>query len=152
MSVFTSDKDKTVFQRLRDRTQRRTSAVLVALCLIFAFFFLPDPVLSYVKVRLGDAAAILMGLGFGALGGPIIGWIAAIQDPLATGNSKAGKFFNDQYPSKAIRDHYQCAPDQENRLWFALFNPWTDVKHPQHEFYVRTFEIGFACRFVFAVQ
>jgi hypothetical protein len=139
-----------VSEKFKSQTQARTITALTFLALVYAYFFLPTSALTFFEARLKTVGGVL-GIGLvGALGG-VLGSVLSAQDLLATGKSPAARFFRSQYPSEAIKEHYNCDKDQANALWFKIFNPWEAIGALK-ETYARTFQRGADCRLIFALQ
>ena len=98
--------EKSVFERLRDETQRRTVAVLALLGLVYAYFFLPESVLNYFREGLGSLWSNLVSLGLVTSIGGVLGYVISALDLLATGEGQAARFFRRQYPSAAVVEKY----------------------------------------------
>jgi hypothetical protein len=138
--------------RLKARTTRFTLVVAVALMLLYGYVFLPTSVLAYLRQQLNSTVAVLTTLGLAGTVGAAIGLLISAQDPLATGRSRASAFFQSCRPSTAIKDHYKCPQAEANTLWFAVFNAWEAPDHPQYNYYYRTFDRSYACRFIYQTR
>lgn len=143
--------EKRVSERLKEQTQTRTVFVLTLLGLLFAFFFLPRSVLEYLKDGLTSIGSILGTVSLSGATGAVLGYVISAQDRLATGSSRAAKFFEKLYPRNAIKEKYNCTEGQATYLWFQIFNPWENIG-PMKDPYSRTFERSYACRFIFILQ
>jgi hypothetical protein len=94
-----------VSERFKSQTQTRTITAVTFLALVYAYFFLPTSALTFFEGRLKTVGGVL-GVGLvGALGG-VLGSVLSAQDLLATGNSRAARFFRSQYPSESIKANY----------------------------------------------
>lgn len=138
--------------RLKSTNSRWTICALVGLALVYGYFFLPEAVFEFVKSRLNSVIAALTSVGLLGLLGAVVGSVVASQDLLATVGTPAAKFFQSRRPSMKIQAHYQCPKNEADALWFGFFNPWEDPKHPRHEYWRRTLERGYQCRFLYQLR
>lgn len=150
--MATTSEQLSVKERLKQRSERNTVFVIVVLGLLYGFFYLPEPVLKVFQDRFHQVGGILAELGLSAMLAGAMGFIITAQDILATCDLKASQFFRDQYPSKVIKDHYNCTQEEADFLWFSLFNPWKNADHPRNMSYLFTFQRSYDCRFIFHVR
>ena len=143
---------KTVENVTQASMKRKTSTSLIVLAVLYVIVFLPTPLDDWLKQQLGlvgrwAAPALAMTTITG-----LCSLLLFAQDPLATGVSSSAIFFRSQYPSESIRQHYRCSAQEARDLWFKIFDKWTDDQHPQYLEYVKTFERGYGCRFIYYVS
>jgi hypothetical protein len=78
--------------------------------------------------------------------------LLSATDVLTYGNPKRNKFaaaFQRRLPSTHLSKVIEVDSDVGTRLWFDEFNKWADPEHPRCQDRNRTFQRGYACRFVY---
>ena len=128
------------------------SSALSACILFFALLYLPDEILNplFEKIKLVNELLIKVGLAVPfAL---IFPWILFAQDHLATGNSRASRFFRHYYPSTYAVEVKGLQRDKADKLWFDYFNKLEAENHPSNEYYRRNFERTYACRLIYYLK
>jgi len=59
------------------------------------------------------------------------------------------KAFKYKLPSKFIFENYDVTQEEAIYYWYKIFNSWQKEDHEKYGQFIRTYERGYACRFVF---
>jgi hypothetical protein len=128
------------------------SAVLSACILFFALLYVPDEILTPLFEILKTVNEWLIRAGLAVPFVVIFPWVLFAQDHLATGNSRASRFFRHYYASTYAVEVKRLPRDKADKLWFDYFNQWEADSHPNNEYYRRNFERTYACRLIFYLK
>ena len=140
-----------IFKRQTGRYKTMVTVYLLLIVYGFLLTFLPE-----------DVATKLMGSNFAngwlfssanAMTSGALSFIIRIPlfggDRLATGNSKASKYFRSMYPSLLIRQKYNVESGQADDLWFTIFNSWSIETHRHHQNWETVLKRTYICRLIF---
>jgi len=138
----------------RNRLMLLTSGTILLFAGMFAcVFILPLNLFSQLPQSLQDLSGIIQ-----SVGGTIVitfmlaTWIFS-SDELYYADPEKNRYvraFQVYWPSKHIAERFDLNQEDADYYWFEkLFNIWADPEHPRHEQRERTFQRGYACRYVY---
>jgi hypothetical protein len=138
---------------VKRKMQRRVTYVLAATVLIFAIVYVPGEVTDPLAVSLATWQQVLARSGISLPVLALLGWLIFSQDHLATGGSRASRFFRHYYPSQYAQEKYGLSKERANRLWFDYFNGWaTSEDQRLREDYARSFQRTYSVRLIFYLK
>lgn len=150
------DNEKKVFfvsfmtKKLTQEYKNKITFICIILIFIYFFIFIPNMILEKFFEIFNNVFTFLLKLGLSILFIAILRWYIFSSDILQYGANKEANFFQNQFPSKYIRRKLNCSINQATDLWFnEIFNKWTNPKNPNYEQTIRTYERGYACRFIY---
>jgi len=138
--------------KIKRQWERRVTSVLVALIALFVVFFVPQEIAKPITDRLTGWQNLVVKLGASVPIMLVLPWIIFAQDHLATGRSKASKFFRDHYPSTFATAKYGLPREQADKEWFDYFNKWEAAGHPDRGNYEITFQRSYSLRLIYYLK
>ncbi len=138
--------------KIKRQWERRVTSVLVALVALFVVFFVPQEIAEPITNRFTGWQNLVVKLGASVPIMLVLPWIIFAQDHLATGRSKASKFFRDHYPSTFAVAKYGFTREQADKEWFDYFNKWETSGHPDRGNYESTFQRSYSLRLIYYLK
>lgn len=123
--------------------------IIFGVIYLWVFFFIPDPLIEWVVVRL-DAAKSTGGHFFSLItSGTIVLLFGRflVGNPLRYGKSKASIYFNGELPSNKISEKFNIDPAQASKYFLSYYDCWQFDSEPQHDLYLETTRVRYACLF-----